>query len=150
MPAHIHSLSSSSHSITYSLPPSLPPTPSYTSLLPSHLPSSPSLINILCLPPSPPFVHPSLPPLPPSSPCLHTHSHSGVIAKQYKEIRDSIRRIVVNTLFDPAAVSEYFSGQKKYAIEMLHLGIRTLPCDRLFISLVCYCYIHRSSFWRAS
>jgi hypothetical protein len=75
---------------------------------------------------------------------------TGVIAKQYKEIRDSIRRIVVNTLFDPAAVSEYFSGQKKYAIEMLHLGIRTLPCDQLFISLVCYCYICRSSFWRAS
>ena len=53
----------------------------------------------------------------------HTHTHSGVIAKQYKEIRESIRRIVVNTLFDPSAVSEYFSGEKKYAIEMLQLGI---------------------------
>jgi hypothetical protein len=47
---------------------------------------------------------------------------TGVVAKQYKELREGIRRIVVNTLFDPTAVSKYFSGQRKYAIEMLHLG----------------------------
>ena len=48
--------------------------------------------------------------------------YRGVVAKQYKELREGIRRIVVNTLFDPTAVSKYFSGQRKYAIEMLHLG----------------------------
>jgi hypothetical protein len=50
--------------------------------------------------------------------------YRGVVAKQYKELREGIRRIVVNTLFDPTAVSKYFSGQRKYAIEMLHLGER--------------------------
>lgn len=47
---------------------------------------------------------------------------TGVIAKKYKEIRGGIRHIIIHTLFDPSAVSEYFSGQRKYAIEMLHLG----------------------------
>ena len=53
---------------------------------------------------------------------IHVHTCSGVIAKQYKEIRGSIKRIVVNTLFDPSALEEYFTGHKKYAVEMLHLG----------------------------
>ena len=52
----------------------------------------------------------------------HTHTRSGVIAKQYKPIREGIRHIVVNTLFDPAAVREYFSDQKKHPVEIVHLG----------------------------
>ena len=48
--------------------------------------------------------------------------HSGIIAKQYKEIREGIHNIVVETLFDPVALKEHFSGRKKYIQEMLHLG----------------------------
>ena len=50
-------------------------------------------------------------------------SCSGVIAKRYKEIREGIHSIVVETLFDPVALKEHFSGRKKYIQEMLHLGI---------------------------
>lgn len=46
---------------------------------------------------------------------------TGVIAKQYKEIREGIHTIVVETLFDPVALKEHFSGRKKYIQEMLHL-----------------------------
>lgn len=48
--------------------------------------------------------------------------HSGIIAKQYKEIREGIHNIVVENLFDPVALKEHFSGRKKYIQEMLHLG----------------------------
>ena len=48
---------------------------------------------------------------------------SGVIAKRYKEIREGIHNIVVETLFDPEKLKEHFSGRKKYVQEMLHLGM---------------------------
>ena len=47
---------------------------------------------------------------------------SGVIAKRYKEIREGIHNIVVETLFDPEKLKDHFSGRKKYVQEMLHLG----------------------------
>ena len=66
--------------------------------------------------------------------------YRGVVAKQYKELREGIRRIVVNTLFDPTAVSKYFSGQRKYAIEMLHLG--ELPfCSTIYYSNSVWCLV---------
>lgn len=58
---------------------------------------------------------------------LCTFWYSGVIAKQYREIREGIHTIVVETLFDPVALKEHFSGRKKYIQEMLHLGRLTKP-----------------------
>ena len=50
-----------------------------------------------------------------------------MIAKRYKEIREGIHTIVVETLFDPLALKEHFSGRKKYIQEMLHLGRLSKP-----------------------
>ena len=57
-----------------------------------------------------------------------------MIAKQYREIREGIHTIVVETLFDPVALKEHFSGRKKYIQEMLHLGRLTKPGYKLFVT----------------
>ena len=46
----------------------------------------------------------------------------GIIAKGYKEIRQTIVNVVVNTLFDPIGIRQYFSSKKKGMRPMLHLG----------------------------
>ena len=67
---------------------------------------------------------------------------SGVIAKQYKEIRESVRQIVVETLFDPTALKEYFAGRKKSVREMLLLG--TCDAKYLYQVQVCTCKVGNS------
>ncbi len=46
----------------------------------------------------------------------------GIIAKGYKNIRQTIVNLVVNTLFDPIGIRQYFSSRKKGMRPMLHLG----------------------------
>ncbi|XP_064394866.1 uncharacterized protein LOC135342101 isoform X2 [Halichondria panicea] len=46
---------------------------------------------------------------------------TGIIAKGYKEIRQTIVNVVVNTLFDPIGIRQYFSSKKKGMRPMLHL-----------------------------
>ena len=45
-----------------------------------------------------------------------------MIEKHYRAIRESIQSIVVNTLFDPMALKEYFSGGNPQVRRMLNLG----------------------------
>ena len=79
--------------------------------------------------------------------CVST-LYSGVIAKQYKEIREGIHTIVVKTLFDPLALKEHFSGRKKYIQEMLHLGRLSKPrysCITKILNLFCHLEHHFGS-----
>lgn len=47
---------------------------------------------------------------------------SGVLLTQYKSIRETITSIVIETLFEPAALRKYFSGKNKKVREMLRVG----------------------------
>ncbi|KAL5467656.1 hypothetical protein EMCRGX_G031917 [Ephydatia muelleri] len=49
---------------------------------------------------------------------------SGVLLRQYKSIRETISSIVIETLFDPAALRKYFSGKNKKVREMLRVDTK--------------------------
>ncbi len=51
-------------------------------------------------------------------------SHNrGIIVKGYKKIRQKIVNLVVDTLFDPIGIKQYFSSRKKGMRPMLHFGL---------------------------
>jgi hypothetical protein len=45
-----------------------------------------------------------------------------VFSKKYKDIRESIKRIVVDVLFDPAALRHYFTARRRNLRGIFQLG----------------------------
>jgi len=50
--------------------------------------------------------------------------YRGIFAKKYREIRDALKNIVVETLFAPTALKIYFTGRQKSLREIFQLGER--------------------------
>ena len=46
----------------------------------------------------------------------------GVFAKNYKTIRESLKKVVVELLFDPFQLKLYFTGRQKTLREIFQLG----------------------------
>ncbi len=64
---------------------------------------------------------------------MFIYGHRGVFAKKYKEIRESIKRMVVESLFDPVALRLYFTGRKKSLREIFQLGETKIKVDLFHI-----------------
>ena len=51
-----------------------------------------------------------------------TFHYSGVIGKHYLMIRETVKRIVVEVLFNPTALDEYLQDERNNMNKLLNIG----------------------------